>query len=220
MLGKARLISARIVSRRPVGAVTGSNPTPTPCPQRRQVQKNGRIASPETVASLSTKAAKSMAVMERTCPVKIARQRRRPPIEVCARGNLAASKTLCHPDRRRPVRAGNSNRPMNIPAGAPWVAPPSPWSAPGGDLPGQPVPAQFGRRHRAGTCRRNRLTGPKSACRVLSSSRSRPRRSRSALALDRYRPKRCMLVCAAFARFGTMVFATATTPAAWSPRVS
>ena len=33
------------------------------------------------------------------------------------------------------------------------------------------------------------------------------------IALDRYGPKRCMLVCAAIAFAGTLVFATATTPA-------
>ena len=40
------------------------------------------------------------------------------------------------------------------------------------------------------------------------------------IALDRYGPKRCMLVCAAIALLGTLVFAIATTPAGWSRRAS
>jgi hypothetical protein len=44
--------------------VTGSKPTAEPLSSTpSDVRKNGRIASPETVASSSTNAAKSMAVM-------------------------------------------------------------------------------------------------------------------------------------------------------------
>src|SRR3954468_8241704 len=68
--GKLRFIRERIVfSAARSAAVTGSNPAADPLSSTpSEVRKNGRIASPEAVASWSTKAAKSMAVMERISP--------------------------------------------------------------------------------------------------------------------------------------------------------
>ena len=68
--GKLRLISARIVfSAARSAAVTGSKPTAEPLSSTpSEVRKNGRIASPDAVASWSTKAAKSIAVMKGPFP--------------------------------------------------------------------------------------------------------------------------------------------------------
>ena len=63
--GKLRLIIVRIAdSAARSAAVTGSKPAAAPLSSTPSaVRKNGRIASPDAVASWSTKAAKSMAVM-------------------------------------------------------------------------------------------------------------------------------------------------------------
>ena len=68
--GKLRLISVRIAaSAARSAAVTGSKPTAEPLSSTpREVRKKGRIASPEAVASWSTKAAKSIAVMKAPVP--------------------------------------------------------------------------------------------------------------------------------------------------------
>src|ERR1041384_8012868 len=83
-----------------------------------------------------------------------------------------------------------------------------------GNLPRQPVPAQFGRRHRADLAREMGLSAGEIG--LLSSAfffSFAAAQVPLGIAIDRYGPKRCMLICAAIAFLGTFVFAVATTTA-------
>src|SRR3954471_14792753 len=209
--GKLRLISVRIaVSAARSAAVTGSKPAAEPLSSTpSEVRKNGRIASPDTVASLSTKAAKSMAVMREI-------QRRGAGLAKSGRGSnrrLASRARACHGTLPGEGSARQKSF-MRSPVGrsgshiVPLV----------GALAAIYLVSQF-LRNSVG------VIAPDLAAEIGLSASDIGLLSSAfffafaaaqlplGIAIDRYGPKRCMLVCAVIALIGTIEFAFATTPA-------
>src|ERR1044072_2289414 len=207
--GKLRLISPRIAfSAARSACVTGSKPTAAPLSSTpSDVRKNGKIASPEMVASSSTKAAKSMAVMNHVFPGSPDR-----PIGVQPRGQPLRALARCVTRRRRPVRGGNTDTIMpspagRLPRGAVLLV---------GALAAISLVSQF-LRNSVGVIAPDlaREIGLNAAEIGLLSSAFffafAAAQIPLGIALDRYGPKRCMLICAAIALLGTLLFAVATT---------